>query len=306
MAAEAVVMLVLACLMFAASIGFFIRTFRLQQDIEARYGAGDVRPPPFRIEMTTPNPIHASLYSETRDSAQLTHRHAATHASTEDRSIGTGTRVEQGKRSPSASEDRSKKRVREPPPSVTTSTFPAPGGANGAEERAPDSPRNPHCIHTNDQSFAHPTVPEDACLRTTFFQERPLRIFLIRHGESEANVDPSVYHTTPDHKVALTKNGIGMAKSAGDAIDTFLRDTCGVTPETSPTLMYVSPFQRTRQTATEILQSKAGQWVRGVQESPLLVEQDWGMFEGWCVVVCVGEGASSWQMWWQYWGQWGW
>ncbi|XP_060182638.1 phosphoglycerate mutase-like protein AT74 [Lycium barbarum] len=46
----------------------------------------------------------------------------------------------------------------------------------------------------------------------------PKRIILVRHGESEGNVDKNVYATVPDHKVQLTKKGKEQAKKAGELI----------------------------------------------------------------------------------------
>ena len=42
------------------------------------------------------------------------------------------------------------------------------------------------------------------------------RIILLRHGESEANVDPSVYSQVPDWQITLTEYGILPAKSFSD------------------------------------------------------------------------------------------
>merc|ERR1712061_673931 len=44
--------------------------------------------------------------------------------------------------------------------------------------------------------------------------------------------------------------------------------------------MWVSPFTRTRETAIAMLQGGLGKWVKKVSETPFLVEQDWGLFEG--------------------------
>ena len=36
---------------------------------------------------------------------------------------------------------------------------------------------------------------------------RPKRIILIRHAESEGNVDETVYQRKPDHRIELTEKG---------------------------------------------------------------------------------------------------
>ncbi|MCE5166293.1 hypothetical protein HAX54_016983, partial [Datura stramonium] len=72
----------------------------------------------------------------------------------------------------------------------------------------------------------------------------PKRIILVRHGESEGNVDKNVYATVPDHRVQLTEKGIEQAKKAGELI----RGVVGK----SKVYFYVSPFLRTRETLNEI------------------------------------------------------
>lgn len=37
---------------------------------------------------------------------------------------------------------------------------------------------------------------------------RPKRIVLVRHGESQGNVDDAIYETVPDHALSLTPKGI--------------------------------------------------------------------------------------------------
>lgn len=63
---------------------------------------------------------------------------------------------------------------------------------------------------------------------------RPQRIVLIRHGESEGNVDDTVYEREPDHALALTPRGQQQAAEAGIA----LRSTFGDEPISA----YVSPL----------------------------------------------------------------
>eukprot|EP00300_Choanocystis_sp_HF-7_P010069 c16768_g1_i2.p1 GENE.c16768_g1_i2~~c16768_g1_i2.p1 ORF type:complete len:347 (+),score=55.95 c16768_g1_i2:35-1075(+) len=101
------------------------------------------------------------------------------------------------------------------------------------------------------------------------------QLLLVRHGQSEANVQKNIYESTPDHMIPLTEAGWKMAIRAGQEIAKHL--------EQDRTLiqMWVSPFLRTRQTAAGILEG-LGDLAHNVtvRESPLLVEQDWGLFEG--------------------------
>ncbi len=97
---------------------------------------------------------------------------------------------------------------------------------------------------------------------------RPRRIVLIRHGESEGNVDDTVYEREPDHALSLTETGRKQAEEAGIG----LRETFGDERVSA----YVSPYRRTHQTF-QALRLDASR-VR-VREEPRLREQDWGNWQ---------------------------
>ena len=110
--------------------------------------------------------------------------------------------------------------------------------------------------------------------------EKPqLRILLIRHGESEANVDKSVYTRIPDHDIPLTNKGVLMAKEAGKQAKEYLMRINKECKGRQKVKMYVSPFRRTRETASEIADA-CGDLISKICEDPFLVEQDWGLYEG--------------------------
>ena len=44
---------------------------------------------------------------------------------------------------------------------------------------------------------------------------KPKRIILIRHGESEANVNPHLFASVPDYAIELTEKGREQALNAG-------------------------------------------------------------------------------------------
>src|SRR5689334_20215561 len=46
----------------------------------------------------------------------------------------------------------------------------------------------------------------------------PKRIILVRHGESQGNLDMSAYTTTPDYRIPLTALGAEQARAAGRGI----------------------------------------------------------------------------------------
>ncbi|GAB5369103.1 hypothetical protein AAMO2058_001376600 [Amorphochlora amoebiformis] len=114
------------------------------------------------------------------------------------------------------------------------------------------------------------------------FRSRPQRVFriwLVRHGESMGNIHPSMYRTTPDHKIQLTARGEDMARKAGKELRKSFQKLFENSHDMGYCRMWVSPFARTRATAEGILE-EAGEWISDVKESPFLVEQDWGLFEG--------------------------
>lgn len=69
-------------------------------------------------------------------------------------------------------------------------------------------------------------------------------IKLVRHGESEANVD-AARPPAPDHLAPLTLRGVEQARQAGRTLGSDYLREC---------LIYTSPFLRARQTLTAILE----------------------------------------------------
>ncbi|KAL2345730.1 hypothetical protein Fmac_007015 [Flemingia macrophylla] len=105
----------------------------------------------------------------------------------------------------------------------------------------------------------------------------PKRIILVRHGESEGNLDPAAYDTTPDPKIQLTEQGLAQARAAGARI----RHVIG---SESPNgnwrvYFYVSPYARTRSTLREIGRAFSKKRVIGVREECRIREQDFGNFQ---------------------------
>ncbi len=96
---------------------------------------------------------------------------------------------------------------------------------------------------------------------------RAKRIILIRHGESEGNLDKSRHHTVQDFALKLTPAGIEQARQAGIQIKEFLKD--------EKVYVYLSPFFRTRETFQYIRESIDKNIVKAT-EDPRIREQDWG------------------------------
>lgn len=105
----------------------------------------------------------------------------------------------------------------------------------------------------------------------------PKRIILVRHGESQGNLDPSTYTTTPDHKIPLTPQGIAQARLTGSRMRHVIASS-----SSSPdwrVYFYVSPYTRTRSTLREVARSFSKKRVIGVREECRIREQDFGNFQ---------------------------
>ncbi|TKA09426.1 phosphoglycerate mutase family protein [Actinacidiphila oryziradicis] len=97
---------------------------------------------------------------------------------------------------------------------------------------------------------------------------KPRRIVLIRHGESQGNVDDAIYERVPDHALALTATGQRQVREAGEQI----RELFG----NERVQAFVSPYRRTHQTfhglGLDPDRTRA-------KEEPRLREQDWGNYQ---------------------------
>lgn len=121
-----------------------------------------------------------------------------------------------------------------------------------------------------------------------------MRIFLVRHGQSESNIDHSTNKRIADHAIKLTDEGERQAVSAGEQLAAYfsgLRDLQWSAVHGLPHIrMWNSPYTRTRQTAENIrvncLRNKGlskenwSPWIRDQREHLLLAEQQFGIFDG--------------------------
>lgn len=96
---------------------------------------------------------------------------------------------------------------------------------------------------------------------------RPNRIILIRHGESQGNIDKNQYMSVPDYALNLTESGIEQARQAGKELQSILGN--------ESIYVYLSPFIRTRQTYKYLKESIEKNIVKCI-EDPRIREQDWG------------------------------
>jgi broad specificity phosphatase PhoE len=96
---------------------------------------------------------------------------------------------------------------------------------------------------------------------------KPNRIILIRHGESEGNVDKNIYGQKPDYALELTDRGLEQAREAG----LKLREIVGE----ESVQFYISPYWRTRSTFEQVASQLRTEQFRFTEE-PRIREQEWG------------------------------
>jgi len=102
---------------------------------------------------------------------------------------------------------------------------------------------------------------------------RPRRIILVRHGESEGNVDESVYTRIPDPKISLTEKGRAQAEACGNRIKQMIEKEHG---QHWQVYFYVSPYRRTLQTLQHLARPFDRSRIAGFREEPRIREQDFG------------------------------
>jgi 2,3-bisphosphoglycerate-dependent phosphoglycerate mutase len=105
-----------------------------------------------------------------------------------------------------------------------------------------------------------------------------LRIFLVRHGQSMANIDHSLYKQMADHAIPLSPLGEKQALEAGRSFRKFMERNGGA-GEAEHVRLWTSTYKRARQTAY-LFRSGAGDCISDMREDVLLGEQQWGLFEG--------------------------
>lgn len=104
-------------------------------------------------------------------------------------------------------------------------------------------------------------------------------IYLVRHGQSLANVDKAIHATLPDHKIPLSALGAEQAARAGAFLAQHIQ---GRQAPEARLRVWTSPYLRTRQTM-QGLQTELGR--NGfsnvdTREHINLCEQQFGLFDG--------------------------
>lgn len=103
-----------------------------------------------------------------------------------------------------------------------------------------------------------------------------MRIFLIRHAESDGNVDHTVRLDVPDHALDLSARGRRQALTAGRWLDQHLQTLDAPPPFIR---VWTSPYRRTRETA-RLISEQLTHTPWDLREHINLCEQQFGLFEG--------------------------
>lgn len=141
-----------------------------------------------------------------------------------------------------------------------------------------------------------------------------MRIFLVRHGESIGNLDYDIYKKQADHNIELSNHGMEQAQKAGKFLNHFIKNNPikletqnevanqllgnlllmlnqqdkgneinksinKVNESINKVKIWKSPYKRARETS-RIIEGSLGNLVVGSREDVLLVEQQWGLFDG--------------------------
>lgn len=140
-----------------------------------------------------------------------------------------------------------------------------------------------------------------------------MRIFLIRHGESQANVEANLHQLVPDHDIALSADGMEQAQEGGHTLKKYLQEhpaqigSAAVAQAASGLIqnlgalltqdqnalkqmqeaqkqmtkarLWNSPYRRARETA-RIIGGIIDEHVLDRREDVLLCEQQFGLFDG--------------------------
>ncbi len=100
-----------------------------------------------------------------------------------------------------------------------------------------------------------------------------MHIFLVRHGQSVANIGENLVKRIPDHLVPLTDEGKRQADEAGAFLAAYCREK-GI--DLSHARIWRSPFVRTRETS-EAFNRHLG--IIDIREDITLTEQQFGLFD---------------------------
>ncbi|VVA31648.1 PREDICTED: phosphoglycerate mutase [Prunus dulcis] len=125
-------------------------------------------------------------------------------------------------------------------------------------------------------SFPEKHLHRKSTTRTKAPPPRPRRIILVRHGQSEGNVDESVYTRVSDPKIGLTEKGLEDAEQCGKRIREMIEKD---KVHNWKVYFYVSPYRRGVETLKGLGRAFERSRIAGMREEPRLREQDFGNFQ---------------------------
>ncbi|UYO54587.1 histidine phosphatase family protein [Rhodopseudomonas palustris] len=100
------------------------------------------------------------------------------------------------------------------------------------------------------------------------------RLFLVRHGESEANLDKTVNARLPDTQISLSPHGFEQAYAAGQALASHLSPDRRIR-------IFTSPYLRARQTAQKLEEALTDHgFTYDKREAIEIREISFGLFDG--------------------------
>lgn len=100
-----------------------------------------------------------------------------------------------------------------------------------------------------------------------------MHIFLIRHGESLANIGENYEKRLPDHLVCLSEKGLKQAEKQGEWLANYCKEK---NIDLSSARIWRSPYQRTRQTSEQFNKFLK---IKDIREDITLIEQQFGLFD---------------------------
>ncbi|OMO58613.1 Histidine phosphatase superfamily, clade-1 [Corchorus olitorius] len=125
-------------------------------------------------------------------------------------------------------------------------------------------------------TFPEKGLSKRQVLRSSPPPPRPRRIILVRHGQSEGNVDESAYTRVADPKISLTDKGKAEAEECGWRIREMIEKD---EADDWKVYFYVSPYRRTLETLRHLGRAFERSRIAGMREEPRIREQDFGNFQ---------------------------